>query len=1144
MSFFHLILASLRHHWRMNLAVSCGTAVGTAVLTGALLVGDSMRGSLRTLVLDRLGRIDDALVANRFFRADLAPGTAPVILLRANLENPESEPPWRANRVNVIGSDDRFWKLGDLRPAVLPSAREITLNQPLAEQLHVQPGDAVVLRLPRSGAIPAESALGRKRDTVRSFRLTVKEILPARGLGGFSLRPNQQAPLNAYVPLTWLAERLGQPGRANALLWASPEGNREPPPLRPQLADYGLQCEKSPRGYFQITSSRMILPPREEKALLAALSPLPLGEGQGVRAESSIKGPHPNPLPKGEGTNYSVQPTLTYLANTLADGDRTIPYSTITAMDFTAAPPLGPFLDPAGNPVPPLKDNEIALNSWAAEDLHARVGDTIQVKYFEPESIHGAVREATAEFRLAAIIELAGAAADRCLTPNVRGVTDVKTMADWDPPFPFDATRIRPKDEEYWKRYGPTPKAFVSLATGRRLWGSRFGRTTALRLVSDDAGNPRRPQAAGLNNLDLRDFGFVWQPVRQQGHRAARGTTPFEWLFLGFSFFLIVAALMLVLLLFRLGVEQRAGQFGLLLAVGWRPRQVRRLLLAEAAVIALGGCLLGMLTGVGYAALMLWGLQTWWLPAISTPFLQLHVTPVSLIGGFTASLLAAFAALYLSARRIGRLPPRQLFAGGQTFLSGSKKTGKNACPPCLEILWLLVLIAHLPAWWLLRGHSEWEAGAFFGSGMLVLVLTLLVIRQRLRRGAIGAAVKAGRGNILRLAVRNAARTPGRSTLTVGLTAAACFLIAAISVFRIDPRQQIIAKASGNGGFALVAESDLPLYQNLNTPEGRSALGFTVAEEKQLHRCRFYALRVQPGDDASCLNLYRPARPRILGIPAALRDRGGFAWADVPAGCQNPWQLLNVGQVDNLSYDPLPVILEKNTANYSLHLWGGLGERWDLPGSRHTPYVVVALLSNSLFQGDLLLAEENLLRLFPEVAGYRFFLIETPVGQVGNLSHIREILESRLGDYGFSAETTGRRLARFLAVQNTYLSTFQSLGGLGLLLGVVGLAVVQMRNVLERRGELALLRATGLRRRTLAALVLCESAVLLALGLGAGLLAALCAILPQLANRQALIPWATLTGIVGLIFLAGLLTTALAVRRAVKIPLLKTLRKEG
>ena len=67
MTLTRMVLASLRYHWRMHLAVCCGVVVATAVLTGSLLVGDSMRGSLRDLTLDRLGRVDSVLLAPRFF---------------------------------------------------------------------------------------------------------------------------------------------------------------------------------------------------------------------------------------------------------------------------------------------------------------------------------------------------------------------------------------------------------------------------------------------------------------------------------------------------------------------------------------------------------------------------------------------------------------------------------------------------------------------------------------------------------------------------------------------------------------------------------------------------------------------------------------------------------------------------------------------------------------------------------------------------------------------------------------------------------------------------------------------------------------------------------------------------------------------
>ncbi len=228
-----------------------------------------------------------------------------------------------------------------------------------------------------------------------------------------------------------------------------------------------------------------------------------------------------------------------------------------------------------------------------------------------------------------------------------------------------------------------------------------------------------------------------------------------------------------------------------------------------------------------------------------------------------------------------------------------------------------------------------------------------------------------------------------------------------------------------------------------------------------------SLRVRAGDDASCLNLYRPRQPRVLGVPPRFIDRDGFAWADKPRDAANPWQLLFARLPTNLRSVPGEGSGVRPGA-------GGEGQR-DARGGAGDPgkeygqlfartcgaawakrsrsptaaagplrLQVVALLADSIFQGDLLISEEAFLRHFPDISGYRFFLVETS-GDVGasyapysteQTAAVQRALERNLGDYGLSAETTGQRLAEFLTVQNTYLSTFQSLGGLGLLLGTL------------------------------------------------------------------------------------------------------------
>jgi putative ABC transport system permease protein len=303
------------------------------------------------------------------------------------------------------------------------------------------------------------------------------------------------------------------------------------------------------------------------------------------------------------------------------------------------------------------------------------------------------------------------------------------------------------------------------------------------------------------------------------------------------------------------------------------------------------------------------------------------------------------------------------------------------------------------------------------------------------------------------------------------------------------------------------------------------------------------LRVKAGDDASCLNLYQPQQPRVIGVPAQLVDRGGFVFAattaQTPIDQEFPWRLL--ADWDTSGQQPIPVFLDQNTATYSLHL-DGVGSIFTMQDGRggEIELKVVGLLKNSIFQGDVIMWDGYFTRVFPEISGYRMFLIAKG-GSDATVTALQDDFETSLSDYGFDVERTSDRLTNFMAVQNTYLSTFQTLGGLGLLLGTFGLATVQLRNVLERRGELALLRATGFRRRRLGELVMLENAALLCFGLGTGILAALVAILPNLLKGDASIPWLSLAGTLVLVLAVGLLAGMTAVRASLQAPLLEALR---
>jgi ABC-type antimicrobial peptide transport system permease subunit len=251
---------------------------------------------------------------------------------------------------------------------------------------------------------------------------------------------------------------------------------------------------------------------------------------------------------------------------------------------------------------------------------------------------------------------------------------------------------------------------------------------------------------------------------------------------------------------------------------------------------------------------------------------------------------------------------------------------------------------------------------------------------------------------------------------------------------------------------------------------------------------------------------------------------------------NPWLLLEKDRQDGA----IPAVGDAVTIEYSLHL--GVGGELAVRGGDGAPVRlrIVAALSGSILQGSLIVSERNFLRAFPSQEGYRFFLVDVPGTPAASLA---APLGDRLSDWGVRIESSGARLAAFHAVENTYLSTFQSLGGLGLVLGTFGLAAVLLRNVLERRGEIALLRAVGYRARTVAAMVVAEHVLLMVAGLVCGAVSALVAIVPALAARGGAVP----VGIVGLLLAgvtaAGLVSSVAAGLVALRSPLLAALRSE-
>jgi ABC-type lipoprotein release transport system permease subunit len=1149
---FNLVLRSLRHYWRTNLAVVAGVAVAVTVLAGALLVGDSVRGSLRDLVLQRLGRTDLVVVSADFFRAALAEdvrtdaafsgdfgAAAPIVALQGLATDQASGR--RASRVMVYGIDDRFRRFhGDPGLPAFESggaaSRDVVLSPALAREIGAEPGSTVLVRVQRPSDIPLESLHGRKDDVGRTLRLTVRAIAVPAHLGEFSLQPQQGDVRAAFVPLARLQRDLDIGDRANALLISRTSDAPDPVARlsailrrRASLADLGLRIRVlRDRGGLALESASAIL--------------------DDARASAAAKA--------ARDAGLGAEPIFTYLANTIRAGDREIPYSLVTAMELSSlttgsAPPRaddaraaagGPRPQPATGASARVVEAErqgssaatpVVLNDWAARQLAVRPGDTVTMDYYVWED-PGRLATRSSPFAVTAIVPLAGAAADRDLAPEYPGITGSESLADWDPPFPLDLGRVRPVDEEYWREYRTTPKAFVPLAAGQQLWRSRYGALTSIRLAPapgvslDDALD--RYSAILRAALDPIAAGLGVRDVRAEGLAASRGATDFGEYFAYFSFFLVVSALMLAALFFKLGVEQRAREIGLLRAVGFTGPQVRWLFTVEGVLLALAGCAIGAAGAVGYAYLMMTGLRTWWVGAVGTTALTLHVSAASLAAGAVGGVAAAVLCIWWTLRSLARVSERSLLAGEITALRSARETAQAGRGT------LYTGLGMAAAGTAFIGAAAYGAvdrtGGFFGGGISLLIAWLSIMAFTLRQPSRATLSAVRAAPMWRLGIRNAGHRPGRTVLAVAVIASATFIVVAVDAFRRDEHASASGRRSGTGGYPLLVDTLLPIAQDPDSADGRALLGLGAGDP-----VRVTPFRVLPGDDASCLNLYAPQKPRVLGAPAAFLRDGRFAFqSSLDDAEANPWLLLERPAVDGA----VPVAADANSLAYVLHKSLGDEIAFEHAG-RSVRLRIVAALADSIFQGELLMSEANFLKLFPGEEGYRFLLVDAPADRV---EQTLAAIEDRLADFGADAGSTAGRLAEFHRVENTYLSTFQTLGGLGLLLGTVGMAAVLLRNVLERRRELALLGAVGYGQRHVFRIVVAETILILVSGLAAGIVCALVAIVPAALERGGRLPTSAAAWILLFaVFATGVVASMAAARAAIQTRLVDALRAE-
>ncbi len=1166
------------------LAVACGVVAAT--ITGAIGVGDAMQAGLRRLAIGRLGQIDSAVLGDDFFRATLAremvaadalpidprsglhsipPATlVPAIVLEVTVDVAKGGlAPQQSGRATLLACNE-LDSLGyaPLESHAAPTDQDqtVAMNAVLAESLGVRVGDAIVLRIPKRSAVPSDSPLGRRTPDSTGKRLLVSQILPREGLGQFALRPTQVTGPLVVASLSTAQQILRRGDVANTIFAVAslPAGPPAHPSvvawlasgLHPLMEDIGLCLEPvEASDALRLTSRRLIMPPEVDRVAEQILGPL------------------------------GGRPSLAFLANSLEPVDQsdraiaaTIPYSTIVGIS-SASLPVGDLVDQRGSILKTPEVDEIVINRWMADDFASQgnpiaIGDSLEIRLFRPETLHGRVEETRCTLRVSGVAEMRGAAVARSLVPEVEGITDERSIADWDPPFPFNRQAVRTtppndQDDRYWKEYGATPKAFVSLEVARRLAGSRFGQSTAWHMPNPHGGSLDGLRHTIAAAIRPEPMGLRVVPLKALALRAAEGSTPFGSLFLALSSFVVVAGLLLEWLLFNLMVAARRRDIGILAAIGWPPGQVAKLLTLIGGIAAVAGIAIGTFLGPLWSSLLLACLATSWNNAVAAGSIQAFGADAPSLAALwpsaVGSLIVSLAAVAWAARRMAHRSPSTLLRGGCDGVHG--KPGRQSRQAiCVAILAAVGVLAS--AWGARSAEAQSAVLLFFLSGAAALVGLLAVVRFILDRAGLNRLALRTLPQLAWLGIK--AQT-SRAFSVVAIVGIAEFLVVALSSFSLPVPDQPQSTQSPTGGYTFIATFGEPTgidpSSNATQESVQESLGLTDDQRAVLASCTIARLRSNAGDDASCTNLYAPGQPTVLGLGPGFVSRGGFRFVDhaaivpdsgnlPPNASPNPWTLLDRPLPTQASDTlPIPAILDQATAQWALKL-GGVGSGFTVADDdgKKVDLEIVGLLEPSILQGYVLVSESNFERIFPRRSGYAMAMIDgaaaiSPLGADvrSHPRHLTQAIAAAWADAGVSVESTLERLRSLSAVQNTFLGGFQALGTLGLLLGTVGVAAVQAQSVLERTAAIGLMRAIGFTLFRIRSIVVLETLLMVGLGLAVGTLSGCLALVPSLVAGVARVPLAWILATSGLTMAASLVAGIVATGQIARLESRESLR---
>lgn len=1058
----------------------------TAVITGSLMTGKSVRDSLKRTSFEKLGNSGILISSGiRYFDPSLVKriaqktGVKCVGILEIDGYCQHFTTGQTAPQVKIFAVDDDFFSFHGNEEIRIEKG-EVAVNERLADYLQLKQGDELIIRFSSISDIAADAPFSPANDATVSKVLKTSKILNPDESGNFSLGISQINPLNLFIKRSDLTDSKENIPDINRLLFERRQ-NISVPEIYSTLKDVlnpediGLSLRFIPKtGGYELISDRIFI----DELQVGEIGKLPL----------------------------KSYPAITYLANSIAFKNKFTPYSFISALD--------PSLY---NGIP--EGNGIIINNWLADDLDAKEGDTLKVTWYSPDPMNRLAEEEM-DFILNRIVDMQGIWSDSLLMPEFLGIAGSESCTDWDAGVSINMDLIRDKDEEYWNKFRGIPKAFINYEKGRELWGNNFGPATTIRFEKDI--NEKEISAEFNGSLDPFKSGFTITDLPGVSIEAANESVDFSTLFLSLGFFIILSALILLVLLISTFYESRKQQVLTLFSIGFSNRDIERLLLLESILIALAGAIAGAFAGGLINTLIIKALNSIWQGAVQTNTLISILDPMSLLIGFTATMLVVTAILKIKSTRYLK------------YLN-KPETGKSKRPSGRKNLLIFLIFAAVSIILIVLSFvlSNFSTQLAFSSGIMVFASLILLTRQYYvdnhKTGIYSFRKKS------QISGSYFSFSPSNAIAPVLFLAAGLFAVIITGVNRMNISGIMLQPSGGTGGFLLWGESSVPVRGNITSSSGRKEYGL---DDAQLRELSVIQGKRTSGNDASCLNLNHVASPPLLGIdPAEFIKKGSFSFAVRMKSItkSNPWLTLDYPPANGTVFG----IADQTVLQYGLKIKTGDTLKIRTENGQILNVVIAAGLKSSVFQGYVLIGSENFSRYFPSVAGSQIFLAD---GDPELSELYKSILSERLSEFGIHFESAGERLSSFFIVTNTYLSVFTILGGIGMILGVIGLGFILIRNFNQRRRDFGLMMAAGFSVSSIRRIVFAEQTLILLAGTFTGFISALIATRPSIMHNSD-IPWKTILTMIALIMITGLTVLAVSVRSIKRDTLIAEIRKE-